>query len=383
MFVLTSRVHPGETPSSFVFNGFLNFILRLDDPRSIQLRKQFVFKLIPILNPDGVMNGHYRTDTRGVNLNRVYGDPSFELNPSIYAAKSIIIYYHVNYRLKKDLYKDIKFPPTDILPKQTDTVSTTTTTSNTSIAKAIDTNPLIKFPEIANIGLCRITQSLHAARSGLSHRDLTYKACLFASRYKCRNIYNGDLPKRPHSFSTYDRVTRNKLNSCSSQTVKSINLCSQTSGSRSDSEDSSDPKGIKNGSLNKDYLEKTEERTYAIDSELTMHLESLRISNNSEITQADACRIHSEATECDCKLEGDGTNSRNDGSDEDQDRFRTSPPNKVPSSAHLNNSAFRKILPQHSGIAFYIDLHGHASRKGCFIYGNFLEADDSQVSINE
>ncbi|CAE1234033.1 AGBL5 [Acanthosepion pharaonis] len=39
VFVLTSRVHPGETPASFVFSGFLNFILRNEDPRAIQLRK--------------------------------------------------------------------------------------------------------------------------------------------------------------------------------------------------------------------------------------------------------------------------------------------------------------------------------------------------------
>ena len=96
VFFLSSRVHPGETPATFVFLGFLDFILKTDDPRAKILRDTFIFKLIPILNPDGVQRGHYRTDQFGVNLNRVYLDPDFEKHPSIYAAKSLIAYHHIN-----------------------------------------------------------------------------------------------------------------------------------------------------------------------------------------------------------------------------------------------------------------------------------------------
>lgn len=61
---------------------------------SLIFRKLYVFKIIPFLNPDGVANGLYRSDTLGHNLNRVYLTPRVDRHPSIYAVRKLIRFYH-------------------------------------------------------------------------------------------------------------------------------------------------------------------------------------------------------------------------------------------------------------------------------------------------
>ena len=68
---VTARVHPGETPAAHICCGVIDF-LTSNDPRAQALRDAFVFKVVPMLNPDGVVLGNYRCNMAGVDLNRQY-----------------------------------------------------------------------------------------------------------------------------------------------------------------------------------------------------------------------------------------------------------------------------------------------------------------------
>lgn len=67
--ILSARVHPGESNSSFIMEGIVDFILS-NDTEAKRLRDIYVFKIVPMLNPDGVIVGNYRCSLSGLDLNR-------------------------------------------------------------------------------------------------------------------------------------------------------------------------------------------------------------------------------------------------------------------------------------------------------------------------
>jgi murein tripeptide amidase MpaA len=62
--VITARVHPSEANSSYVMAGILDF-LTSDRREARVLRKHYVFRIIPMLNPDGVIYGNSRCSLYG------------------------------------------------------------------------------------------------------------------------------------------------------------------------------------------------------------------------------------------------------------------------------------------------------------------------------
>jgi len=73
--VITARCHPGETPPSFILRGILDF-LTSSNPAAAKLRQMYVFKLIPMMNPDGVVSGNSRSTLEGADLNRMWQEPN-------------------------------------------------------------------------------------------------------------------------------------------------------------------------------------------------------------------------------------------------------------------------------------------------------------------
>lgn len=93
--LITARVHPGESNASYLSHGVIKYLLS-DNKEAQFLRDKFIFKIIPMLNPDGVIYGNYRSSLLGVDLNRRWKNPSKFLHPTIYYAKSMAMWLNSN-----------------------------------------------------------------------------------------------------------------------------------------------------------------------------------------------------------------------------------------------------------------------------------------------
>ena len=79
--------------------GLENFGVNLTDlePGSVsalyhhhELQDEFVFVVVPMLNPDGVVNGNYRCSLAGCDMNRTWDAPQRHVVPPIFHLKRLI-----------------------------------------------------------------------------------------------------------------------------------------------------------------------------------------------------------------------------------------------------------------------------------------------------
>ncbi|XP_040464809.1 cytosolic carboxypeptidase 2 [Falco naumanni] len=87
--VLSARAHPGESGSSWAMQGCLDFLLGAHADAQL-LRRLFIFKVVPMLNPDGVVVGNSRCSLAGRDPNRAYRTALRSSFPSVWHLRAMV-----------------------------------------------------------------------------------------------------------------------------------------------------------------------------------------------------------------------------------------------------------------------------------------------------
>lgn len=86
---IVARQHSFETGGSWAIEGLLQF-LTSSDPEALKIRQRTIFKICPMLNPDGVTAGGTRFNAKGVDLNR-HWSPDDPLSSEPFSAPEIAL----------------------------------------------------------------------------------------------------------------------------------------------------------------------------------------------------------------------------------------------------------------------------------------------------
>jgi cytosolic carboxypeptidase protein 6 len=73
IMIVIGRLHPPEVTGQFALQAFVESLCE-DKEISNKFRKAYTVYVVPMVNPDGVDNGHWRHNTGGIDLNRDWAD---------------------------------------------------------------------------------------------------------------------------------------------------------------------------------------------------------------------------------------------------------------------------------------------------------------------
>lgn len=123
------RIHPSETPSSYMVEKMIEFLLS-GNKRSCEYLKNIIFHFIPMPNPDGVIAGHSRTNLLEYNLEVCFNENAVrehneaiiikETIANLYSKKKIDLALNIHSQVldKENLYFRKKSEVNDFLYEQ-------------------------------------------------------------------------------------------------------------------------------------------------------------------------------------------------------------------------------------------------------------------------
>lgn len=108
--IIIARHKPIDSPTNFEVQGILKFLFS-EDPIAVELREFCVFKICPMVNPDGVLIGNSRCSLSGEDLSNVWLEPDSVLNPEVYSLKKKLVSFIEKFR-ETNLAFDLSCSPT-------------------------------------------------------------------------------------------------------------------------------------------------------------------------------------------------------------------------------------------------------------------------------
>lgn len=387
---VSARVHPGEVPSSYVLNGLLESLLNRDDLTSILLRRMYVFKVVPMLNPDGVARGHFRTDTRGVNLNRVYLNPSLVYHPTIYAARAIIRYAHFGREIDDEVTAQVEtrelthvqcdMEAPEAMPMTDDHVENCQDIQPAPLSTCHSSASLENFIQIPTCSLQACEQFVAPDSAGISTEKDISMQCEAASHGDVDLLISDQVASQSDPIEM--DIDKEKI----------IKEKHELPGNLKDSFCTGFPSPI----LNCDPINVPFDVTNAVqqggETEVCSEGENKElILECSDVTALK--RGVKQPMQCDENMGPEETKRRRDPKRKPASSDSSKPLRMFVKPVSRNEDAKNEdfschngnvlsaclnpvkpsLEPSKSGLFLYMDMHGHASKKGIFMYGNHFD----------
>ncbi|MGI9270305.1 MAG: M14-type cytosolic carboxypeptidase [Woeseiaceae bacterium] len=115
--ILIGRQHPTEIPGAIAMRDFVDVVIS-DSELARQFRERFTLLILPLVNPDGVANGHSRHNSGRTDLNRDWGSFKQPETRAIAGLLSAMEELEMNPRLMLDFHAT-KFTKTLMFYTQT------------------------------------------------------------------------------------------------------------------------------------------------------------------------------------------------------------------------------------------------------------------------